>query len=73
MRRLYDYKCSDGHVSEHFVEDDVREVECAECGNPASRIITPINFHLEGWSGHFPTAKDKWIRDHERGAKANHE
>ena len=73
MRRLYDYKCSDGHVSEHYVYDDVREVDCPVCGAAAKRIITPINFHLDGTSGHFPTATDKWIRDHERGGRTSTE
>jgi predicted nucleic acid-binding Zn ribbon protein len=70
MRRLYDFKCAAGHVHEHLVDDGVREVECSTCGGAAKRTITTVNFHLDGTSGHFPTATDKWIREHERHASS---
>jgi hypothetical protein len=65
MKKIFDFRCPDGHTTEHFVSDDVRQVRC-NCGAESERIISPIRFHLEGASGHFPTATDKWIREHEK-------
>lgn len=65
MRKLFDARCDKcGHVDEVFGElsDTFR---CAQdgCDGVAGRIITPINFHLEGVSGSFPGAAMKWERD----------
>jgi len=66
--KLFDYRCETGVVFERFVKDDEKQVRC-DCGLLANRIITPIRFKLEGMSGDFPTAADKWAREHEIGAK----
>lgn len=70
MRRIYDFKCPDAHVTEHLVEADVTRLRC-ECGKEALRIISPVKCQLEGASGDFPGAHFKWVREHESaGAKA---
>jgi hypothetical protein len=67
MRRLYDAKCINGHVTEVFgyADDPFR---CGECGSEAKRIISPVRTQLEGTSGDFPSASDKWARMHVREA-----
>jgi hypothetical protein len=57
--RVYDFTCHNGHTTEHFVDPDIVEVECA-CGALGKRQIATPRFALDGCSGHFPTAADKW-------------
>ena len=42
MRMLFDFRCSEGHVTEHFTTKDTSEVSCLICGKPANRIISPV-------------------------------
>ena len=63
---LFDFRCTEcGDVHEKFVESSVKSLVC-ECGGTMTRLITPVRFSLEGHSGHFPTAADKWARQHEK-------
>lgn len=65
MLKLWDFKCSEGHVSEHLVSNEESQVRCT-CGAEAHRIISPIKFTLDGSDPSFPGAHSKWIREHER-------
>jgi hypothetical protein len=61
--RVYDYKCESEHVSEHFVKDDnVNSVSCPTCGANAIRLLPAPQSKLEGITGAFPGAADKWVR-----------
>ena len=58
---LRDYRCNHcEHKFEAFVDS-----KCPKCGGDTRRLVSAPAFHLEGISGHFPTAADKWARDHE--------
>lgn len=70
MRRIFEFRCSEGHVNESFVHDEVRVVDCPDCGKVASRIISSPRVKLEGITGAFPTAHDAWARKHEEAARA---
>ncbi len=35
---LYDFRCANGHVSEHLVPVGTSEVDCPECGEPAKQV-----------------------------------
>lgn len=69
-RRLYDFRCPEGHVAEAFVSAEIKHIRCI-CGQEATRIISPINFQLNGADSGWPTAHDKWVREHERAGKIN--
>jgi len=71
MKKLNDFVCECGNEFEELVEGNT--VECPQCLNLALKVIRPIKFHLEGVSGHFPTASDKWARDHIKAAKVGQE
>lgn len=60
--RVYDYLCQNGHKTEHFIGacDDMERQTCPECGEIATRCIPAPRSQLEGISGAFPTAADKW-------------
>ena len=56
MRRMYEFKCEDGHISEALVDDTVRELSCRACGKPSTRIVSSVRCNLEGITGAFPGA-----------------
>lgn len=68
-KMLFDFTCPNNHTSEHLVTSDTRELLCPVCGHIAKRITSPVSSIFKG-SG-FPTADDKWAREHERLAKPN--
>jgi len=60
MKRMFDFKCPAGHITEALVDDHVRNNFCGVCGEVASRIISPVRCKLEGFTGDFPSAYRKW-------------
>jgi hypothetical protein len=77
-RRLFDFECKNSHNTEAFVDVDIKEVQCSECGDKASRIISPTGIYLEPFSGLHPSASDRWERvraeklAQEKRTNANH-
>ena len=61
-RRMFEYVCEDGHISEALVDEEVREISCRSCGKPATRIVSAVQMKLEPFTGSFPTAYDAWNR-----------
>lgn len=68
MIRVIDFKCDNGHLFENFVEQDVTTSRCG-CGANAKKIVSVPKFALDGTDPGFPTAFDRWAKDHEEGAK----
>lgn len=62
MRRIFEFLCSDNHLSEAYIDDSERTIQCKECGKEAIRIVSKPNMKLEGISGDYPTAYDAWER-----------
>ena len=62
MRRMFEFVCEDGHISEALVDDTVRELSCRACGKHSTRIVSMVRARLEGISGAFPSAYDAWER-----------
>lgn len=69
MIRVFDFRCHNEHVSEHFVEQETCAVQCPHCGNLAFRQIAAPRAQLEGFSGAFPTAADAWKKRRESHMK----
>ena len=66
--KIFDFRCPNGHLFEAVVRDDSRNHDC-ECGEIAHRIISGGHTTMvsqNGWDASFPTAHDKWVREHER-------
>lgn len=78
MNRIFEFSCDDGHISEQLVSDSCRESTCRECGKAAIRIMSAPRVNLEGITGAFPGAYEKWARVRaeklavERKQKASH-
>lgn len=62
MRRIFEFLCSDNHLSEAYIDDSERMLSCKECGKDAHRIVSKPNMKLEGITGDYPTAYDAWER-----------
>ena len=62
MRRMFEFVCEDGHISEALVDDAIRELSCRTCGKHSTRIVSMVRSKLEGISGAFPSAYDAWER-----------
>lgn len=71
---IYDFKCPKGHVFEAFAKISEITHICESCGSEANRIISAPRIKLEGHSGSFPSAHNKWVKMHEReGRKTTEE
>lgn len=62
MKILNDFKCADGHVTEALREDSVTTIVCTHCGKDAIKALAAPRSNLEGFSGAFPDAYDRWAR-----------
>lgn len=68
MRRMYEHKCSEGHITEALVDYETTEVLC-DCGEVANRIISTPRIALDGTNPNFVGAYDRWARVREEKAK----
>ena len=62
MRQLHDFECQDcGEILEKLVDANTRAAECL-CGGKAIRMMSMPTVRLEGITGDFPGASDRWAR-----------
>ena len=77
-RRLFDFKCTNSHNTKAFVDVDTKEVQCGECGEIATRILSSPRLGLDPICGDFPSATARWAKMRaeklalERKTTANH-
>lgn len=70
MRILNDFICGDcGTVTERLVDVEYRTIECPECGGNATMLQAMPTVKLEGVTGAFPGAADRWARIREENAR----
>lgn len=69
MIRVFDFECDVGHLEEVFCDDKTIQLECPICGGVANRLVSKPRFKLDGITGSFPTAADKWAKTHEEAAR----
>lgn len=62
MRRIFEFLCEEHHISEAYVDEAERTINCKVCGCEAHRIVSKPQIKLEGVSGDYPTAYDAWER-----------
>lgn len=66
---IYEYLCSKCNtLTEDLRKMDEREIPavCPDCGEPARFIISAPRVDLEGITGDFPGAADKWVKKREQ-------
>ncbi len=69
MKRFFDFQCAKGHITEKYIDDAVKVVQCPHCGNDASRLISAPKISLEGITGDFPGAAMAWEKRRESHMK----
>jgi hypothetical protein len=62
MKILNDFKCRNDHVTEALREDSVTAIVCSHCGMNAVKVLAAPRSNLEGFTGAFPDAYDRWAR-----------
>jgi len=62
-RRIYEFICPDQHVTEAFIDEEVRETDCLTCDKTASRMVSAVQCTLDPLSGHWPGATMKWAKN----------
>jgi hypothetical protein len=65
MRRIYEFRCSDGHTTEKYIDYETVEIQCQVCEKTASRIISPVRVSLDGTDPVYVSAYDRWAKRHE--------
>lgn len=70
---IFDYHCSFcGEKFERFVKSsDKDSIECPDCHKLAKRVVSPPHFKLDGTDPAFPTAYDRWAKQHETEGRKN--
>ena len=67
MRVLNDYLCTEcGYMTEELLDNSIRSISCRKCKGVANKVRSVPNFSLEGVTGAFPTAQDKWVKSREQ-------
>jgi len=70
MRTLRDFQCDKcDHVVEKLVEVGIKSTVCPKCGHTAHEQMGMPTVRLEGITGSFPGAADKWARIREDNAR----
>lgn len=64
MIKVRDFRCPNGHVWEDFLPTGQEESFCKDCGSKGEKLMAAPRFVLEGTSGAFPTALQKWEARH---------
>jgi hypothetical protein len=68
MYKIYDFRCTNGHVFEDFVKSGTTTSRCG-CGANATKMVSAPSFHLDGSTGDFPGRHMKWVREHEKAGR----
>lgn len=67
--KVHDYRCEKcQRVFESFVHSDEHTVSC--CGHLAKKLVSSPRFKLPGHTDDFPTAHQRWVREHEEGGRS---
>ena len=62
MKRIFDFLCANGHVTEALIDDTLYETQCKQCSELSIRQISSPQFKLDGCSGDYPSASDRWVK-----------
>ena len=72
MIKVFDFRCTNNHIFEEFVDGNVTSSRCG-CGANATKIVSATQNILDGSSGDFPGRHMKWVREHENAGRTTRE
>ena len=61
-KRIYEFVCPSDHLTDAYIDSELRVTNCKVCGQPANRIVSTPMVKLEGVTGSFPGAAMQWER-----------
>ena len=61
-KRIYEFVCAEGHITEAYIDSEIRTTKCKVCDESAIRIVSKPMVKLEGVTGDFPGAAMSWER-----------
>lgn len=62
MKRFFEFRCTNNHLFEKYIDENIRTDNCPTCNEEAQRIVSMPRVSLEGITGAFPGAADAWVR-----------
>lgn len=66
MKRIFEFTCKECKETFDKYTEYCQETECSLCGGKADKIISAPRIELEGYSGAFPGAADRWVKKHKQ-------
>lgn len=63
MKALFDYKCEDGHITEHWINPEMVEIPCS-CGKMSYKQLSAPSYFKEG-KFRMDINSDKWAKTRE--------
>lgn len=69
-KRIYEFICANDHITEAYIDSELRTTKCKVCDQAAIRIISRPMVKLEGVTGDFPGAAMQWERKRNEKIKA---
>lgn len=70
MRRIFEFRCTScGCITERYIHDNIYNVECDECGEKASRIVSAPRIELDGTDPVYVSAHEKWAKNREEATR----
>ena len=72
MIKVFDFRCTNGHIFEEFVDEHTTSSRCG-CGANATKIVSATPCILYGSTGDFPGRHMKWVREHEEAGRKGRE
>jgi hypothetical protein len=64
-RRIYEFHCSDGHVTEEYIDEFIGKTECSLCNKTATKVVSAVQCFLDPISGDFPGSTMRWAKNRE--------
>ena len=61
MKILSDFRCSNNHISEEYIERDINRIQCRFCSNMADKQISaPRHIRVDGYQSGIDG--DQWAK-----------
>ena len=70
MKKIYDFRCLNGHLFESYAESETKSMPCEICNQASTTVVSCAGFMLDPISGDYPTATRKWAKMRQEKIKA---